>query len=434
MKKPLSFLLVMILLSALLMGCKAEKAPASSPDLLSRAEESGEPLRVCVDSRLRAMADEILHGMSLEKTAPAIQFDVLPEDDLERNAKIQNLRTALIAGAGPDAFILYTPADKYFRTSPACKEFLFSDLNAIVHKDFFLPLDELIEKSELIDLEGCPPAVLDAGKSDKGQVVLPFLYTFPFAAVKSERLSDPGFTYSTWSELRESEEAYVRHAVFDGRFLSNSFSFIFDYQKGSVAFSKEELAERYKGFVSEDPDIYLDECVPSYDEAFFPLMSSEAPKKWDGLPEKYKVFSMPNELGGTTASITLSLAINTNSKSAEEAFSFFEYFFHNNVVTGSGFRNNTRVYCKDLFGSGKELQGICVKGGILEKNCPSDEAYQAARSLLETVNAARFYSDVDYYLYDNEFSPFYASVQSEEAFAAAIDGVYSTLQMMAAES
>lgn len=440
--------LVVLLLVSAFSGCESGSDPA--------AQTGSETITICVDSQIKKMASELFAGMKADGKTTKIRFFVLSDNDAVRSNQMQQIRTEIMAGAGPDGFLLYTPADKSYNLTlkknvtlpdhvdtirgedlvPVNKDFLFPDLNAIVHKDYFYPLDDMISQSDVIDLNEFPPAVLNAGTSENGLVVLPLLYTFPVKALKSDEIDDPAFLRSFWNDSPSENEPNVRRAVFDFRFLSSSFSALFDYEKEELAFSREELEKPYRfSLLGDSSSSFTNYTALSQDR---PMMDATLARTWPENINEYKIYPMRNETGGITASITLSLAINANSSHAQEVFSYFEYFFREEVVTGVGFQKNERQRCCEKFYQSENCPpGILAQGGIQRKGCSSDETYQAVCDLLDEITWARFYSDIDYYMVDlhsPELASYLFGDQTEEEFSEAMDNLYHTLKTMLDEA
>ena len=155
-----------ILLCCVLTSCTQQK-PAALHILLD----------VCGDSRSAAEAEakmeNFITNMAYSGIPIEAEIEVMPVTGSDRKAALQRVRTEIASGKGPDVFILSAEP----RTVNA--EPLFGFPECAMDDGRFLVLDELIEKAQFMEWDKLTPAVMEAGRTEDGQMLLPLTYTFP---------------------------------------------------------------------------------------------------------------------------------------------------------------------------------------------------------------------------------------------------------------
>ena len=115
------------------------------------------------------------------------EFVTLTADQEERSNRIDQLQTEMMAGQGPDIFIL--PCDDGFgfnetrlieNVEKGMVTGLFADLSQLYDQDETLEKDLLLEK------------VMDAGMMDGKRYILPLRYQYPIILVLEDELQGAG--------------------------------------------------------------------------------------------------------------------------------------------------------------------------------------------------------------------------------------------------
>ena len=223
MKKWTALFLVTILLFSLF-GCSAKeeevdpwaefkKTPADAEDgfvgIGKDIKEMKDPLVICMDIEF---ANEPVHAastvlndflLSLEQTGGLsnVVIDYLPKSGPERESKLDRLRVEIMAGSGPDVFIMncstwgidseYTPVEEPL--------ILYPEMS--MESGLFLPLDEYIENNtRFTDWDKLTQPVLAAGRHERdGQVIVPLAYTLPVLVYKKPDVDlDLTGAFYTW--------------------------------------------------------------------------------------------------------------------------------------------------------------------------------------------------------------------------------------------
>lgn len=216
MKRKFAILLSAMLLTQAVCGCggaapSATSSASASTD--STASKSSEKAVIVTDEQ------EFTHENGITRLAKEIygdlnvEFFVLSEDTQERETQISSLRVEIMAGGGPDGYLLSSPTSNMTFNGEGHPATLFPDVQRTMQAGAFLPLDDYIKESEYLCSEDHFASVFDTGKTDEGQVVLPITYYASVFLLDKAQLADPDFTPKTWDELVNCDDTAVLKVV-----------------------------------------------------------------------------------------------------------------------------------------------------------------------------------------------------------------------------
>ena len=261
-----------------------------------------------------------------------IDFEKLRSDQnldvAEREAELQRVRTEIMAGEGPDIFYLPTSTAMMF-------EGVFTNVAEAMNNGIFLPLDDYIAESEIFDPEDYIEPILEAGKADKGQMVVPLVYDIPLILVEKSFADKLGKNTITLDELLNcgDERTLARAAgsiAFDR--TAHLIPGLADYSTGNLTMSEDELKIYFDdisdvvrtGNEVENFDRYAYyELGEKYGvhSSFNEYMLSELSRYYT---DQLEPLIITNNKGEYTAKITGFAAINANTEHPEEAFKVLE--------------------------------------------------------------------------------------------------------------
>ena len=257
-----------------------------------------------------------------------VEFIYLPKPGVERDTLLQRMRTELMSGAGPDVFIA---------RCGLADNTLFPYPEKIMNNGFFLPLDDYMENNtEYTEWNRQEQVILAAGRNEEGQQLIPLSYSFavqvhPKSELDIEKpdhpvtfeeaLSDPALSalYSEFYNCRsvsETSDGDEFEGIWSG-LAADIMGNPADFENEELTFTEEELLSVMKTIYSLPRDrsalgIHYDEIdqpllLPNYDQPFtlLPLYTTN---------------------GGMCAAIGSFIAINRNTKRAEEAYTFLDFF------------------------------------------------------------------------------------------------------------
>lgn len=310
MKKKLIILCV-TLISIFTFSCQKE---AQKP----------ENITICVEYQFADDARRLLDLWKSMNQGIDGKLEILPKDEDTREIRKTNIQTELMSGEGPDIFILST--NNYIYDN------FFENTEKAMHSNIFLPLDELLEQKDRINTENWNQKILEAGKTETGQMVLPLTYSYEKYAFPKSVLNSAETLPISWEELIECNNPLIQSAM-----LIRAYSFhpllgkIANYEDEKLLFTKEELfklAEQTSAYIVESEKLELDVnnviMTNGDEENFYTNLSTSQ--------EDMIISGFPNIDGGTTAFIQTYVAINKNTKMKEEAYSFLTLLFQDEIL------------------------------------------------------------------------------------------------------
>ncbi len=252
-----------------------------------KAEEK--PLRVLLDVPqhfLLCQAHQVnlrgylkyLYGESFADT----KLEYLPWDKTERELRIKQLRVEMMAGGGPDVFLMFSYPPSGDGTYP---EHLFLDPRKAMERGLFYPLDQYIPTAQSFHPELFLEPALKAGRTEEGQMILPIALTFPVMIYQK----DP-------EDLEKAKEC-----AFGGT-ASTHFSHLLgelaDYSNQKLLFTKEELLETTKRALAAEQLAPVEEwysCTLEKESLQLNVRKSPLEGNLEGVGEAYY---SPQKTGG----------------------------------------------------------------------------------------------------------------------------------------
>ena len=156
MKKVGMLCLSILVLCWGLLGCtNGEEIPSASDVSSETASEEGGPVVICADESFRENLKELISYLAATGNETEYELLVLPDDTEDREPELTRLRTEIMAGEGPDAFILDATIPGTVTDSGEPLEALFPNVEKSMYSHLFLDLEEMVQNSEIIELENC---------------------------------------------------------------------------------------------------------------------------------------------------------------------------------------------------------------------------------------------------------------------------------------
>lgn len=433
MKKYLTILLSLALLVVLVSGCKSG---AQSPlticiDIKDLLVIGSSKEIASVQLNAESSAAELFRQSIIDRNGPEdVEFEFIPAAGQEREAVISRIRTELISGKGPDVFIVNCANDNQ-------TDALFQSPGAIMELNFFLPLDQYIEKAQYMEWDKFNPVVMAAGKNKDGQQLLPLTYTFPVSVCKKQDAPSSISKGMTWYDMLDSgsetaafalTNTFYRHAWSD-----YAFGFVADHAKEELLFTEEDLVkwenaqlEWYERSANGEF-----EGAPMHDPM---SMNVGFDRKEMRTSEFYKNISEDDELtfvpmyntqGGVTATVLSFAGINRNTKRPDDAFRVLDALLDRGVQQYS-----------DIFRTLTDLRGIPVHQELMQEDYPvagwymDDNLYQEFCNARDQITVAKFRTVFENELFALDGECLRGETEVEQAVAKA----YTTMKMIIAES
>lgn len=457
MKRTFRTLIALLTAAALLAApaaCGPDDFESRVPEQSSQTEQEDAaheaPLRVFVEldmhQDVKANLENMLGWAAREGGPKDVELEFLPPitvypfDSSARDAALSHLKTELMSGGGPDLLLCCCDNTRL-------EDVLFRFPEQAMERNLFLPLDNYIQNAKYMEWDKLIPIVMEAGRTDKGQLVMPLSWQMH---VTFFRKSEVEHTPSQTMTYQESlEDPVLRMGAFEvtnprvqlGR-DGSQFLRLADYSTDTLAFTKEELMEVMEsqrdltqrldaGEFDGAPACYQMALQPNYtrtaDTSIEVYYSKECKAEFNGIDPLEVVTMVPTYTleGGYGAMITSFGAVNANSKRPEDAFFLLDRLL-GKEQQGSG-----------LMGMLTGWLGMPVYAELGQESAPMDkdwylgeENYKTYVELRDNIAAVRFGCRLDRYLWDLSWE----ARRGEGDLAQAVDKAYTQMTMELGES
>lgn len=285
------------------------------------------------DRQCELLETEITNAIRLAGGPENIAFDSIPLEGNEREITLERIRTEIMAGEGPDVFIIMTKGSNS----------LFPIPEKAMQEGVFLTLDEYIQNAELADWDSLTRPVLEAGRTDEGQQLVPMLYTLPVTIYSKESVPEMPPSGTTWQDMLADESGILRRAAIMHRFESGGLTVLpedsilsmlgefVNYETQEILFSEEDLLHSMEELMVLEKEINAEsfEGLPDYFQGRLyglPKLTSESGKVLS-IDRETPVTMVPiySRSGDVTATVQAYTGINRNTKHPEEAFFVVDY-------------------------------------------------------------------------------------------------------------
>lgn len=298
------------------------------------------------DASFHKALQKIITDFSIQHHSVEFQIETLPCDTEEREPVLQRMRTEIMAGKGPDIFLLPTATiSGDLNSSIAFLEPLFQDVEQSMHGGKFLDISPYYDADTKLDKAGLNQAVMDGGCVGDARYVLPLRYTVPVVMVHTPSLEKRGIGISALSSTMESFfSTLVAHGngsispQFQNTFFC-AFPEIYDYEKEKVVLDTERMTDfltAYRDYVALSAScevfppadlmtISVNEETPILlDNLGQTVMDLAVLSKLNG--EKTQVLPLNTSDGTLAASVTYWGAIGASCEHPQEAYDFLSQF------------------------------------------------------------------------------------------------------------
>lgn len=304
MKKHRSlFFILIIILMYTLSGCQSmliDNMESAKPDSMQNGEntdireENNSSAFWIVMEQHEAMEHSVNYILDkFTEVHPEInvRLQVLPNGNKQggnyqaaRDAALQQLRTAIMAGRGPDIYLLPSVSTNY--------EMLFKDVNQAMANGYFEDISIFYNTDTELSKESFAANVMDAGTLDGARYVLPLRYDMPIAYVDTAEFTTlggdldmfDGGILSLFNEILATENPELAVGAFINVKATESFALnllgqTVDYGKQEVLLKEETLSEfmvsiqRIRSANLIDPDNWEERIYVNYPNDLADLFS-----------------------------------------------------------------------------------------------------------------------------------------------------------------
>lgn len=253
-RKMIAVIFPIMLLISLLTGCGIVSEPIESTqgkiDIIQEKVETsidGEELWVLtVNSGMKRIIEKVAERFEEEHSDVTIKITHGPENGEETDVWLEQLRTQIMAGEGPDLFLL--PAENISSASP------IQDANQFMRAGLCLDITDYYNNDEELSKSAFSSAVMDAGVVDGTRYVLPLRFNFPVIYAHVQQLEAHHLTVddlqkgmSSLADLTQTLEPGAIGSDYGDWFFNlywmNSLSQLINYEDQAVVLKKAELVE-----------------------------------------------------------------------------------------------------------------------------------------------------------------------------------------------
>lgn len=417
-----------LLLTIIFAACKAGENQSSAPTMEIPADEGKKEVptvTVLVDLQQSDLTTTAVRDLLSATPGYGTEFvlltetipDIYEQDGQARDAALTRVRTEILAGKGPDVFLIESPASYLGNRGGS----VFQFPKKAMDNSLFLPLDGYIEKSERIDWDKLLPQVMEAGKNEEGQLILPMNFGFDVKAFDKGQFTLEAQLPMTSDEMLESSDPMVRYTGVS-RVFRTVFGEIEDNDKDVMLISEEDILSRYTlpqelRQQLDFPEFYVEDPINERGTVANYSMGGHAPMPLEGGKD-YWLLPYYNAGGGITATINSYAAVNRNTTYPDLSFRVLETIFSSNGQNSD--------LLKQLDGQPVHMDVPCPGWSGSEWN---DSQYSA---LLEQINAVVFRTPVEQEI-DSLVDDLHAA-ESEDDWPGIVHEHYMKMQMMLAES
>lgn len=285
-----------------------------------------------------------------------IQIDILPTQEQERSAYLQQLRTQILRGQGPDAYLLPTSnglmiGDGVGRIYLEV-EMLFADVASAMENGMFRDMSRWYDADTELGKESLNTTVMNAGVLDGNRYILPLRYDIPVIYAEMQPLRDAGFDVSALEKplpelmqaaLATGDPVVAAGGVYDG---SEGFGNWIDYETGQVTLTEDTLTsymETYRRLLETSREgkalhmsvtnyifgLYHAENkyplrYPLYIGSLAQLLDYAPVAQYEG--SELAILPLQAQDGGTVATVTYYAAMGSGCRNPELTYEFLRQF------------------------------------------------------------------------------------------------------------
>lgn len=195
-----------------------------------------------------------------------VLVEYLPTEEQERSVYLQQLRTEILQGGGPDLYLLPTDntliLDEPTQYTFLEVEPLFADVELAMGNGLFYDISRFYDEDEDLGKESLNTGIMDAGVVGGKRYVLPLRYDLPVVYAQEDLLLEAGLDPAVLQEdiltLMEAVYATGDGVLAAGILLGSysAFSDFVDYSSGNVLLEKDTLV-RYMGLYQSLKELAL---------------------------------------------------------------------------------------------------------------------------------------------------------------------------------
>lgn len=349
----------------------------------------------------------------------------------DREGQLTHLRAEIMAGKGPDLFVLCQTGDRDLFQFPEKK----------MEDGLFLPLDGYMENARFMEPDRMLAPVFDAGLSRGGtRYLLPLTYNISVAIMREKKLEfDPAEPHDL-DELLDMDSPlggvlslWRSYGGFWYDVIVPLLDPAADYKAESLCFTEEELAELFERLrqyeITADSDGF---SKPSGVTTVHPIQldSTVASRSW--AAEHVALVPFYNREGGVTAWVETYAGVNANAANPAGAFWAADFLLGREYMMTSDLYTYMRCDALPIY---NDLGGPDTRlpyNKDIDSGISGGQHWDAFRELTGTITGGEFPTQLGTELAFAYWD--YCDAYSDSARAKVVSEVYSAMRMMLGES
>lgn len=361
-------------------------------------ESEPEPLRICmdleyvnqdIDTDLEWILNDFLYSLKESGGIEDVEIEYLPKagEDSDRESVLNRLRAEIMAGEGPDVFIVNCVGSltgDYRLLGNSTSEALFPFPEKAMENGLFLPLDAYMENTQFTEWDKLTQSVLDAGRNEEGLQIVPLVYTFPMLCYRQSEGTYTPSAARTWNEVLTDTELSDEARMLGDCYLefSDTYSaqayleFILgkraDFKEETLLFTEDELQQRLEEIqvlrdrtMGGESSENITDAMETYAGVNF--LTGNTPIEWNLYPsDELTMVPLYSDDGGVTATIMSFAAVNRNTKRPEDAFTVID------ILLSRYMQQRGWIYAELLYRYG---YGVPMHEDLMQEEYPTTSSY-----------------------------------------------------------
>lgn len=287
-----------------------------------------------------------------------IQVETLSEDYDLREKETKKLQTQIMAGKGPDVYILNaTMENQKYEGTP-----FFKNPYKIMESGALAPLDTYMKKDSYWKDSTYKKELLEAGKYNKRQYIIPFSCDYFVFCSPTDGEQMKGETIKEWlQQVEDSGSQELKNAMSLRLTAGRWFSPAIDYETKKILFSKEQWSDFALSYLNlrSNESVYIENNPYTITNLFLN----------EDLKGKTLQF-IPNMQGKKVAAVKAYGAVGMSSSFKDEAYQFLMLFLNDTIES--------------------EMQKVDkatrIQGYIDQEGIPVQEAAIRAKAKMQSVD------------------------------------------------
>ena len=354
-------------------------------------------LRVVTDGTLYTdveFAARFLEGVDGEIE---VRIQRLPDDKEKREIEIQKLRTKIMAGKGPDVYLLESVRENAAEAVMPLLENPYQTMQS----GALASLDEFMEKDSYWEDNTYHEAILKAGQYDGRQYIIPMSVMYYVLPRPDDMEKMKGDTLQEWMQQAVSSDDFRLKQAFYGLKLQTArwIQPAADYEKAEVKFDKERWKELAQDCIQFNIDVH-DEVISSDIESRFVFKDSREVLYYnEQSPLGLQV--VPDMEGRKMASIMSYGAVGMSSDLKQEAYDFLMLFLNDRTQKYQKEHSEDSMKLPAFYGYlDKSFTPVQENAFEVWMNYPSEEVLQEMQQSFRELDGAYFLTGAERELFE----------------------------------